>query len=163
VPLWTWCFRAELYTLFKIDPRRSADVLLEVLGTEFDGVLGCDCFSAYRRYMRQCDVVMQFCLAHLIRDVKFLLTLPGRHDRAYGQRLCDALRALFIAQTRPCMHDRGVAQARGWRRQGLRSNREDPRSAGQGSESGHRPNQEQPTGLVWSCAPLGGYYSYLLP
>ena len=95
VPLWTWCFRAELYTLFKIDPRRSADVLLEVLGAEFDGVLGCDCFSAYRRYMRQCDVVIQFCLAHLIRDVKFLLTLPGRHDRAYGQRLCDALRALF--------------------------------------------------------------------
>jgi transposase len=95
VPLWTWCFRAELYTLSKIDPRRSADVLLEVLGVEFDGVLGCDCFGAYRRYMRQCDVVVQFCLAHLIRDVKFLLTLPGRHDRAYGQRLCDALRALF--------------------------------------------------------------------
>jgi transposase len=65
------------------------------LGAEFDGVLGCDCFSAYRRYMRQCDVVMQFCLAHLIRDVKFLLTLPGRDDRVYGQRLCDALRALF--------------------------------------------------------------------
>jgi len=47
--LWTWCFRAELYTLFKIDPTRSADVLIEVLGEEFDGVLGCDCFSAYRR------------------------------------------------------------------------------------------------------------------
>src|SRR3954453_15068253 len=95
VPLWTWCFRAELYTLFKIDPRRSADVLLEVLGAEFDGGLGCAFLVASRRYMRQCDVVMQFCLAHLIRDVKFLLTLPGRHDRAYGQRLCDALRALF--------------------------------------------------------------------
>jgi hypothetical protein len=40
-PMWTWCFRAELYTLFKIDPHRRADVLLEVLGEEFDGVLGC--------------------------------------------------------------------------------------------------------------------------
>ncbi len=95
VQLWTWCFRAELFTLFKIEPTRSADVLMEVLGEEFDGVLGCDCFSAYRRYMRECDVVVQFCLAHLIRDVKFLLTLPGRQDRAYGQRLRDALRALF--------------------------------------------------------------------
>ncbi len=28
---WTWCFRAGLYTLFKIDPTRSADVLIEVL------------------------------------------------------------------------------------------------------------------------------------
>jgi transposase len=28
---WTWCFRASLYTLFKIDPTRSGDVLLDVL------------------------------------------------------------------------------------------------------------------------------------
>jgi transposase len=94
-PMWTWCFRAELYTLFKIDPHRRADVLLEVLGGEFDGVLGCDCFGAYRRYMRECDVVVQFCLAHLIRDVKFLTTLPGKQDRGYGERLREALRRLF--------------------------------------------------------------------
>jgi len=35
--MWTWCFRAGLYTLFKIDPTRSADVLIEVLGKEFKG------------------------------------------------------------------------------------------------------------------------------
>ena len=93
--LWTWCFRAELYTLFKIAPHRSADVLLEVLGAEFDGVLGCDCFSAYRRYMRECNVPVQFRLAHLIRDVKYLTTLPDRRDQAYGERLREALRALF--------------------------------------------------------------------
>jgi transposase len=93
--MWTWCFRASLFTLFKIDPTRSGDVLIEVLGKEFDGVLGCDCFSAYRRYMREFDVTLQFCLAHLIRDVKFLMTLPGKKDQAYGTRLRDALRALF--------------------------------------------------------------------
>jgi transposase len=93
--MWTWCFKAEPYTLFKIDAHRSADVLIEVLGEEFDGVLGCDCFSAYRRYMRECDVVVQFCLAHLIRDVKFLTTLPGKAERAYGERLREALRELF--------------------------------------------------------------------
>src|SRR5215475_2172459 len=38
--LWAWCFRAELYTLFKIDPTRSAEVLIGVLGKEFEGVLG---------------------------------------------------------------------------------------------------------------------------
>ena len=93
--LWTWCFRAELYTLFKIDPSRSADVLIEVLGDEFNGVLGCDYFSAYRRYMRECGVLLQFCLAHLIRDVKFLTTLPGKQDQAYGRRIREALRHLF--------------------------------------------------------------------
>jgi len=92
---WTWCFRASLYTLFKIDPTRSGEVLLEVLGEEFDGVLGCDYFSAYRRYMRKCNVLVQFCLAHLIRDVNYLTTLPDARDRAYGERLREALRSLF--------------------------------------------------------------------
>jgi transposase len=94
--MWTWCFKAAgLYTLFKIDARRSADVLLDVLGQEFDGVLGCDFFSAYRRYMRECDITLQFCLAHLIRDIKFLTTLPDKQQQAYGERLREALRQLF--------------------------------------------------------------------
>ena len=92
---WTWCFRAELYTLFHIDPHRSADVLMDKLGQEFAGVLGCDYFSAYRRYLKECDVTLQFCLAHLIRDVKFLTTLPDRRDRLYGEELRAALKRLF--------------------------------------------------------------------
>ena len=92
---WAWCFRASLYTLFKIDPTRSGDVLIEVLGKEFKGVLGCDYYGAYRRYLREFGVLLQFCLAHLIRDVKFLLTLPGTTVRAYGERLREALRGLF--------------------------------------------------------------------
>ena len=94
-PWWTWCFRASLYTLFKIEPTRGAEVLFQVLGAEFDGVLGCDYFSSYRKYMRVCGVVVQFCLAHLIRDVKFLTTLPGRQDRTFGAHLREALRELF--------------------------------------------------------------------
>jgi transposase len=92
---WTWCFRASLYTLFRIDPTRGADVLIDVLGAEFDGVLGCDYFSAYRRYHREFGVELQFCLAHLIRDVKYLATLPDPRDRAYGEGLREALRGLF--------------------------------------------------------------------
>jgi transposase len=86
---------ADLYTVFKLDPTRSADVLIEVLGGEFNGVLGCDYFGAYRRYLREFDVRLQFCLAHLIRDVKFLTTLPGARERAYGEALREALRRLF--------------------------------------------------------------------
>jgi transposase len=95
IRMWTWCFRASLFTLFKIDPTRSADVLMKVLGKEFDGVLGCDYFGAYRRFMRVCGVTLQFCLAHLIRDVKFLTTLPDKQQAAYGERLREALRQLF--------------------------------------------------------------------
>jgi transposase len=92
---WTWCFRAQFYTLFRIDKSRGSKVLVEVLGKEFDGVLGCDYFGAYRKYMREFDVLVQFCLAHLIRDVKFLSTLPGREEQVYGKRVRAALRELF--------------------------------------------------------------------
>jgi transposase len=92
---WTWCLRADLYTIYKIDAKRSADVLLDLLGKDFDGIIGCDYFSAYRRYMREVGVTAQFCLAHLIRDVKFLTTLPDARDRAYGERLRQALKDLF--------------------------------------------------------------------
>jgi transposase len=109
--MWAWCFRASLYTLFKIDPHRSGDVLIEVLGKEFEGVLGCDCFSAYRRYMREFGVTLQFCLAHLIRDVKFLMALPGKKEQAYGTRLRDALRALFGV-----IHQREQMSAAGFQR-----------------------------------------------
>jgi transposase len=57
--------------------------------------LGCDYFSAYRRYMREFGVLLQFCLAHLIRDVKFLTTLPDKQQVAYGERLREGLRRLF--------------------------------------------------------------------
>jgi transposase len=92
---WTWCFRAELYTLYRIDAHRNAEVLMNTLGKEFDGILGCDYFSAYRRYMREFDVRVQFCLAHLIRDVKFLTTLPDARDRRYGEALRLGLKKLF--------------------------------------------------------------------
>jgi len=93
--LWTWCFRAELYTVFKIDPSRGSKVLVEVLGTKFDGVLGCDYFSAYHKYMGDFGIEVQFCLAHLIRDVKFLATLKDPVTRRYGERVLKSIRTLF--------------------------------------------------------------------
>lgn len=92
---WTWVFKAELYVLFRIDKSRGSEVLIEVLGKEFEGTLGCDYFSAYRKYMREFNVAVQFCLAHLIRDVKFLCKLPDEDTRRYGEKLLEALKALF--------------------------------------------------------------------
>jgi transposase len=80
--MWTWCFRAYLYTVYKISPSRGSDVLVEVLGKEFNGILGCDYFSAYRKYMKDFDVLLQFCL-------------PNKKNKAHGQRLLTDLRKLF--------------------------------------------------------------------
>jgi transposase len=93
--MWTWCFRAALFTLFKIDKSRGSDVLVDVLGKEFDGTLGCDYFSAYRKYMKDFNVLVQFCLAHFLRDVRFLIEHPNTRNQAYGKRVLDRLRNLF--------------------------------------------------------------------
>jgi transposase len=93
---WTWVFRATLFALYKISPSRGSDVLLEVLGNEFGGLLGCDYFSAYRKFARLNENVrLQFCLAHFIRDVKFLADHPNAENRAHGQRLLSHLKRLF--------------------------------------------------------------------
>jgi transposase len=109
--MWTWCFRASLYTLYKIDSSRGSQVLVEVLGNEFAGVLGCDYFSAYRKYMREFDVLIQFCLAHLIRDVKFLVAHPNAKNRRYGTRVLQSLRNMFRV-----IHRRETMTAAGFER-----------------------------------------------
>jgi hypothetical protein len=113
---WTWVFRSNIFTLFKISPSRGSDVLIDVLGKEFDGVLGCDYFSAYRKYMRDCDVLVQFCMAHLIRDVKFLLTLPGREVLDRRKKLIHVLRGVAFEdgtepRSRQLRHGRHVQVA----------------------------------------------------
>ena len=98
---WTWVFRAELYVLFKIDKTRSTQVLIDVLGDAFNGAMGCDYFSSYQSYMRRFDALLQFCIAHLIRDVRFLTNLPDKETKAYGNRILNGIRELF-----KIIHDR---------------------------------------------------------
>jgi len=37
-----------LFTVFRIDPSRGTEVLVEVLGENFNGLLGCDYFRFIR-------------------------------------------------------------------------------------------------------------------
>ncbi len=96
--LWTWGFHvpgSQGFTWFHIDPSRSSDVLYEFLGETFSGVIGCDYYSVYRKFLAETDAVMQFCWAHLIRDVKFLTTLTDPVTARYGQKLLSKIKSLF--------------------------------------------------------------------
>jgi transposase len=109
---WTWCFRAPDYSLFKIADSRGSDVLREMLGDAFGGVLGCDYFSAYRKYMKDCDVRVQFCMAHLIRELKFMATLPDEPTAVYAESLLLALGDLFkVIHRRERMSPAGFVRA----------------------------------------------------
>ena len=92
---WTWCFRADTYTLFKIADTRGSKVLIDILSEDFAGVIGCDYFSAYRKYMKDFDILIQFCIAHLIRELKYLAGLSDKATANYGQKLLDEMRNMF--------------------------------------------------------------------
>lgn len=93
---WTWGFRAPRFTLFHIDPTRSAEVLNHVLGNDFAGTLMADYYSAYRAYLdAHPRAAAQFCLAHFIRDVKFLGESPEESDRQFAGELLSELQELF--------------------------------------------------------------------
>lgn len=113
--LWTWDFHVpgrKGFTFFHIDPSRSSDVLKEFLGETFGGVVGCDYFSAYHKFLKDTDAVLQFCWAHLVRDVKFLVTLTDPVTRRFGERLLSDIRALFHI-----WHRRGEVPAERWTKQ----------------------------------------------
>lgn len=93
--MWTWCFRAGNFVLFSIRISRGSDVLMEFLGQEFNGVLGCDYFSAYRKFMGKMSGSVQFCFAHLIRDLKFLAEHPDGIMPLYAEPILRAVRRMF--------------------------------------------------------------------
>jgi transposase len=78
---WIWAFRAEKYAVFVIRGSRGAEVLEEVLGKEYRGIISCDFYGAYRKFWREGSAVLQFCWAHLIREVLFLLKLEDEGVR----------------------------------------------------------------------------------
>lgn len=93
--MWTWCFRAGNFVLFSIQESRGSDVLMEFLGAQFNGALGCDYFSAYRKFMGKMSGAVQFCFSHLIRDLKFLDEHPEGVMQIYAQPILRAIRRMF--------------------------------------------------------------------
>ena len=89
---WIWIFCTSAISFFCIAKSRGSKVLEEVLGKAYSGTIVSDFFSAYVKYANR---LQQFCLAHLIRDIKFLATLPDEADRQFGERLLIDFKRLF--------------------------------------------------------------------
>src|ERR1019366_7066682 len=110
-PLWTWCFRAEEFVVFRIIDSRATRVLHETLGRDYAGLISCDYFTVYRKFLKESRCLMQFCHAHLIRDVKFLTSLPDACSKRWGHKLLAAIRRLFHI-----IHRRAAMTAEKWGR-----------------------------------------------
>ncbi len=106
---WTWCFDTSDYSLFKIDKSRGSKVLEEMLGKDFAGIIGADFWGAYRKYARLFDVRMQYCMAHLIREIRFLAEHKVKKLSRWANELLKWLKKLFDT-----LHRRDKLTAKGY-------------------------------------------------
>lgn len=97
---WIWVFAAAAFTVFRIFGSRSTDALREVLGSDCAAIIGADFYSAYKCFMKEANVKVQFCWAHLIRDIKFLSESSDKCTASYGNRLLKLCRLIFQLQHR---------------------------------------------------------------
>ncbi len=71
--------------------------------------------------MSDFNVLIRFCLAHLIRDVKFLANHPNAKNRRYGARILESPRDMFqVIHRRETMTPAGFE--RGLKRTGPQEN-----------------------------------------
>jgi hypothetical protein len=66
---WLWVFTHREVTVYAIRDNRSSDVVIDVLGEEFKGILTTDCYLAYddRKFK---EWLKQKCVGHLLKDLK---------------------------------------------------------------------------------------------
>jgi transposase len=108
---WTWCFDTSDYSLFKIDGSRGSNVLEKMLGKDFAGIVCADYWGAYRKYARLFDVPVQYCMAHLIREIRFLAEHSVKKLCRWGHQLLEWLKKLFET-----LHRRDTLTAQGYLR-----------------------------------------------
>lgn len=92
---WIWCLTAPLFTLFRIAATRSRTVLDELIEEDFTGFVNFDYYSSNCSFASHFDIKAQYCWAHLIRDIRFLLKHPDEKTKAWAEQLQDRSRKMF--------------------------------------------------------------------
>lgn len=73
---WVWVFRSDTDLLLVLRNSRGNNVLEEILGKDYAGIVVCDCWRAYDFLS---NAILQRCWAHLLRKSKELKSVAGRH------------------------------------------------------------------------------------
>jgi len=88
---WLWVFTHREVTVYTIRANRSSDVVLDILGTHFAGILTSDGLLSYDD-RRLNDWLKQKCLSHLLKDLKEM------HETKTGRALHFARQATALLQ-----------------------------------------------------------------
>jgi len=87
---WVWTLVAAAFTFFACRTSRAADVVKDLLGVDYAGVIHCDRARMYWAFGR-----LQWCWAHLKRDFQALIDDPCGTKKRLGHDLMKPTKELF--------------------------------------------------------------------
>jgi transposase len=107
---WLWVFANHEVTVYAIDPTRAHEVAERILGRDYRGVVGCDCFLAYDAL----DYTQSKCTGHLLRRCGELIASQSRRAAQFSQQVARLLRgAIALKARRTTMSEHGFHVACG--------------------------------------------------
>jgi hypothetical protein len=107
---WLWVFTHRDVTVYTIRANRSSDVVLDILGTHFSGILTSDGHLAYDD-RRLNDWLKQQCLSHLLRDLKEMNETKTRRALHFARQATGLLQeALALKREKPTLTSRTFSQ-----------------------------------------------------
>jgi transposase len=107
---WLWVFTNDAISLYVIDPSRAHEVVEDILGSDYAGVLVSDCFLAYDPL----TCTQSKCVAHLLRRCREVQELKSGRAVQFTRDLARLLRAaLTLKDRRPTLSAHGYRVACG--------------------------------------------------
>ena len=85
---WVWVFRSDTDVFLVIRNSRGNNVLEEILGKDYAGIVVCDCWRAYDFLT---NAILQRCWAHLLRKSKEMNSVAGKHFHKKLSKLFDKI------------------------------------------------------------------------
>jgi len=107
---WLWVFTNQEATVYAIRDNRSSDVVIDILGQEFHGILASDCFLAYDE-KRLVNWLKQKCVGHLLRELSEMQASKTGRAVRLAQDLTAVLQAaLALKAAKPTLDPTAFSQ-----------------------------------------------------
>jgi len=107
---WLWVFTSQEITVYTIRRSRGHEVVVDILGETFAGVLVSDCFRAYDAKELN-DWLKQKCIGHLLRNLGEIEASKAGRAVCFAREVTDLLReALALKTEKPTLDTETFAQ-----------------------------------------------------
>jgi hypothetical protein len=100
---WVWVFRSDTDMLLVIRNSRGNNVLEEILGKDYGGIVVCDCWRAYDFLS---NATLQRCWAHLLRKSAELQGVHGGHFHDKLTLLFEQIKSFNMIERTPKQRER---------------------------------------------------------